>query len=277
MCVIFYQTKGQPLFTYEEIQNAAITNPDGMGLMWNDGKSIKFRKGYFNVADFYDDYVDIKENPTTQDMALHFRIGTGSAVDVANCHPFPITKVEKRIRASKGSCDVGVMMNGIIGKSTKQFSDTALYVMHNLKYYYDIDRRFFLHFNKRGNELFESEIAGCRFVLMCKDGTKLFGKGWSDYEGKGMVSNRYWIPKPATYYTSRYFDKWEDKWEDYYTYWDDDYYDSKYFTSSNTTKDATYESYDSWYRQKKAKRFSKKKSEKRHKSYIDKLMEEVVT
>ena len=252
MCVIFYQTKEQPLFTYSEIQNAAITNPDGMGIMWNDGKSIKYRKGYFNVVDFYNDYVDIKENPATQDVALHFRIGTGSAIDVANCHPFPITKVEKRIRASKGHCDVGVMMNGIIGQSTKEFSDTALYVMHNLKYYYDVDRRFFMHFSKRGEQLFETEISGCRFVLMCKEGTKLFGKGWSNYENKAMVSNRYWIPKPVNY-RSYYYDKWDD-------------YGTSYI----------YDSYDAWYTEKKAKRFSKKKTEKRHKSYIDKLMEEVV-
>ena len=259
MCVIFYQTKEQPLFTYNEILNASLTNPDGMGLMWNDGKSIKYRKGYFNVDKFYNDYVEIKNNPTTQDMALHFRIGTGSAIDVANCHPFPITKVEKRIRASKGHCDVGVMMNGIIGASTKEFSDTALYVMNNLKYYYDVDRRFFMHFSKRGEQLFENEIHGCRFVLMCKEGSKLFGTGWSDYEGKAMVSNRHWIPiqKPISY-TSRYFDKWDDY---YYNYNSDSY---------------IYDSYDAWYRQKNAKRFSKKKSEKRHKSYIDKLMEEVV-
>ena len=257
MCVIFYQTKEQPLFTYEEILNASLTNPYGMCLMWNDGKSIKYRKGYFNVDKFYADYVEIKNAPTTGDVALHFRIGTGSAVDVANCHPFPITKVEKRIRASKGHCDVGVMMNGIIGKSTKQFSDTALYVMKNLKEYYDIDRRFFLHFSKRGEQLFENEIHGCRFVLMSKEGTKLFGVGWSDYEGKAMVSNRYWIPKPVTYYTSRYFDKWDD------TYY---YSDGSYFKDSfrSDVADGTYESYDSWYRQKKAKRFSKKKSEKRH-------------
>ena len=258
MCVIFYQTKEQPLFTYEEIQNAALTNPHGMGLMWNDGKSIKYRKGYFNVADFYDDYVDIKENPTTQDIALHFRIGTGSAIDVANCHPFPITRVEKRIRASKGHCDVGVMMNGIIGKSTQRYSDTALYVMNNLKTYYDRDRRFFLHFNKKTEMLFENEIHGCRFVLMSKEGTKLFGYGWSDYEGKAMVSNRYWIPtKPVI--TTNTYDKYYSKWgsDDSYYYYD-------------------YDSYDSWYMQRNAKRFSKKKSDKRHKSYIDKLMEEVV-
>ena len=256
MCVIFYQTKEQPLFTYEEIKNASLTNPDGMGLMWNDGKSIKYRKGYFNVDDFYDDYVDIKENPKTQDMALHFRIGTGSNIDVANCHPFPITKVEKRIKAAKGHCDVGVMMNGVIGESTKEFSDTALYVMRNLKEYYDIDRRFFLHFSKRGEMLFENEIHGCRFVLMSKEGTKLFGVGWSDYEGKAMVSNRHWIIKPTDYYYNnyRYFDKW------------DDYYDTSY----------VYDSYNAWYTQKKANRFSKKKNDKRHKSYIDKLLEEVV-
>ena len=269
MCVIFYQTKEQPLFTYEEILNASLTNPDGMGLMWNDGKSIKYRKGYFNVDKFYADYVEIKNAPTTGDVALHFRIGTGSAIDVANCHPFPITKVEKRIRASKGHCDVGVMMNGIIGKSTKQFSDTALYVMRNLKEYYDIDRRFFLHFSKRAEQLFENEISGCRFVLMSKEGTKLFGVGWSNYEGKGMVSNRYWIPKPATYYTSRYFDRWDDSY-----YYGGGYVLNDSFRSDST--DGTYESYDSWYRQKKAKRFSKKKSEKRHQSYIDKLLEEVV-
>lgn len=246
MCVIFYQTKEQASFTYEEIQNAALTNPDGMGLMWNDGKSIKFRKGYFNVKKFYDDYISIRKMPTTKDIALHFRIGTGSNVDVANCHPFPITSVNKRLKAKQGSCDVGVMMNGIIGSSTKEFSDTALYVRDNLKEYYDIDRRFFLHFSKRGEMLFENEIHGCRFVLMSKEGTKLFGVGWSDYEGKGMVSNRYWIPVKHNF-----------NWYEY-MYGND------------------YDSYDDWYTSRMANRFSKKKSEKRHRSYIDTLMDEVV-
>ena len=249
MCVIFYQTKEQTPFTYEEILNASLTNPHGMGLMWNDGKSIKFKKGYFNVDDFYNAYIEVKENPKTIDVALHFRIGTGSNIDVANCHPFPITSVPKRIKAKQGSCDVGVMMNGIIGKSTKEFSDTALYVMNNLKEYYEIDRRFFLHFNKRGEALFENEIHGCRFVLMSKEGTKLFGVGWSDYEGKAWVSNRYWIPVKTYYSNDWYYDRYCD------------YYD--------------YDSYDDWYIQRASKRFSKKKNEKRHKSYIDYLTEEV--
>ena len=251
MCVIFYQTKEQPLFTYDEIQNAALTNPDGMGWMANVGGIIKYKKGYFNVKRFYDDYVALRNDKNLVDIALHFRIGTGSNVDVANCHPFPITSVPKRIKSSQGHCDIGVMMNGIIGKSTKEYSDTALYVMNNLKEYYNHDRRFFLHFNKRTEMLFENEIHGCRFVLMCKDGSKLFGVGWSEYENKGFVSNRYWIPKKITY----------------------NWYNYMYGNDNNSV----FDSYDDYYwNTQKAKRFSKKNTEKRHKSYIDKLMEEVV-
>lgn len=250
MCICALQTKEQKNFTFDEINNMMLTNPHGAGIMWNDGKSIKYRKGFFDSKDFYDFYVSIRDLSTTQDVAIHARIGTGSNIDVANCHPFPITSIPKRIKSSHGSCDVGVMMNGIIGSSTKEFSDTALYVMKNLKEYYDIDRRFFLHFSKRGEQLFENEIHGCRFVLMSKEGTKLFGVGWSDYEGKGMVSNRYWIPRKNIY-------------SDWYSYM---YGDNDYI----------YDSYDDYYVARASKRFSKKKNETRHKSYIDALLEEVV-
>ena len=249
MCVIFYQTKDNTLFTYEEIKNAAKTNPHGMGWMANINGIIKYKKGYFDVKEFYDDYVSLRNEKGLVDIALHFRIGTGSAIDVANCHPFPITSVPKRIKSAQGHCDIGVMMNGIIGSSTKEYSDTALYVMNNLKNYYNHDRRFFLHFNKRTEMLFENEIYGCRFVLMCKDGTKLFGTGWSEYEDKGFVSNRYWIPV-----------KREFNWYNYMYGERDSYYDS----------------YDDWYVRKASKRFSKKTKEGRHKSYIDELMEGVV-
>jgi len=252
MCVIFYQTKNEPLFTHEEIKNASIVNPHGMGWMANVDGIIKYKKGYFNVEEFYKDYLALRKEKGLVDIALHFRIGTGSAIDVANCHPFPISSVPKRIKSAKGHCDIGVMMNGIIGSSTKEYSDTALYVMKNLKNYYNHDRRFFLHFTERTEMLFENEIYGCRFVLMCKDGTKLFGKGWSKYEDKGFVSNRYWIPKPKTEYN----------WYNYMYGSDDDY-------------GRTYDSYDAWCASK-AKRFSKKTKEGRHKSYIDELLKGVV-
>ena len=102
MCVIFYQTNEQELFTYDEFLNASLTNPHGMGWMANIGGQIHYRKGYFNVNQFYDDYVALRQNPDLVDIALHFRIGTGSAVDVANCHPFQITKNPKRIKKANG-------------------------------------------------------------------------------------------------------------------------------------------------------------------------------
>ena len=247
MCVIFYQTKEQELFTYDEFKEAALTNPHGMGWMANIGGQIQYKKGYFNVNQFYDDYVELRQNPELIDIALHFRIGTGSAIDVANCHPFPITSSPKRIKKSKGVCDVGIMMNGIIGKSTAEFSDTALYTMKNLKKYYDSDRRFFLNMSRKRKIIFENEIHGCRFVFMSRDGSKLFGSGWSDYEGKAQVSNRHWIPKPVINYGYN---------------WEDEYYIG------------SYDSFDSWYNAHKAKRFANKSATSRHKSYIDYLQEE---
>lgn len=254
MCVIAYQTKNQALLSYDDIKNMALSNPDGMGWMANIDGVIHYKKGYFNVDEFYNDYVTLRHNKKLVDIALHFRIGTGSAIDVANCHPFPITRVEKKIRRAKGTCDVAIMMNGIIGNSTKQYSDTAIYTMTNLRDYYDRDNRFFLHLNKRQKALFENEIHGCRFVFMSKDGTKLFGIGWSDYDGKAQVSNRHWIPMPISYYRGIY------NYDDTY-YTDNDIYD--------------WDSFDSWYADR-AKRFSKKKSDSRYKSYIDYLEEGVI-
>lgn len=241
MCVIAYQTSKQDLLTYDEIKNMALSNPHGMGWMANIGGIIKYKKGYFNVDKFYNDYVSLRKNKKLIDIALHFRIGTGSAIDVANCHPFPVTSVKKRIKSPQGTCDIAVMMNGIIGDSTHEFSDTALYVMNNLRKYYEKDHRWFLHMNKQQKILFDNEIHGCRFVLMCKDGTKLFGYGWSDYEGKAQVSNRHWIPTIIPSY-----------------YWDRDYnFDDDYYGEWNT---------------KRANRFAKPKDRERYKSYIDYLL-----
>ena len=244
MCVIAFQTKNQDLLTYEEIKNMALTNPHGMGWMANLGGRIFYKKGYFNVDEFYNDYVTLRNNPDLIDIALHFRIGTGSAIDVANCHPFPITGSKKRLKKSKGTADVCIMMNGIIGKSTQELSDTAIFTMTQLKKYYNMDKRFFLHLNKVQKKAFDNEIGSCRFVFMSKDGSKLFGYGWSDYEGKAQVSNRYWIPKPIYNYS----------------YFDDDYVD--------------------WWTPKRAKRFAPQKSsdtdKRQHQSYIDYLMQGVV-
>lgn len=264
MCVIFYQTKNQDAFTYDDIKNAALSNPDGMGWMANLDGIIKYKKGYFNVDEFYNDYIELRNNKKLVDIALHFRIGTGSAIDIANCHPFPVTRNVKKIRRAKGRCDVAIMMNGIIGNSTKQFSDTAIYTMNNLRNYYDNDSRWFLHMNKAQKILFNNEIHGCRFVFMCKDGTKLFGTGWSDYEKKGQVSNRHWIPRkyvPYSYFDDNIYayngnnNRTKDRWDSWYYNYDYDYDDDGEWLAN------------------KAKRFAKKKSDERYKSYIDYLLE----
>ena len=255
MCVIAVQNKNQPILTYDEISAMCNHNPHGFGLMWNDGKQCHYKKGYFDVDTFYNDYVALKNNRKVGDIALHMRIATGSNIDGANCHPFPITSVKKRIKSLHGTADVCIMMNGIIGDSTKELSDTAIYTMTNLKSYYDRDRRFYKHFNRQQKILFDNEIFGTRFAFMDKDTCDLFGSGWSNYEDKAEVSNRYWIPKTISDY-SYYSRMWD--YLDSYDYDDDD--DELPWSDKPT----------------KAKRFATSKKDKRHKSYIDYLQEEVM-
>ena len=246
MCVIAVQNKNQSPLTYDEIKNMCTRNPHGFGLMWNDGKQCHYKKGYFDIDTFYNDYVNLKANKKIGDIALHMRIATGSNINVANCHPFPITSNKKRIKSSHGTADVCIMMNGIIGESTKELSDTAIYTMTNLKSYYDTDRRFYKHLTRQQKILFENEIHSCRFAFMDKDSCDLFGYGWSNYEDKAEVSNRLWIPKKLEDYS--YYSKiWD--------YFDDD---NDLPWSDKPTK---------------ANRFATKKNEKRHKSYIDYLEE----
>jgi hypothetical protein len=248
MCVIAVQNKNQPILTYDEISAMCNHNPHGIGLMWNDGKQCHYKKGYFDVDSFYNDYVALKNNKKIGDIALHMRIATGSNIDVANCHPFPITSVKKRIKSSHGTADVCIMMNGIIGDSTKELSDTAIYTMTNLKSYYDTDSRFYKHFTRQQQILFDNEISGCKFAFMDKDSCDLLGYGWSSYEGKAEVSNRYWIPKKLSDY-NYYSNLW-------------DYLDSY--------------DYDDLWVDRRSTRFATKKKDKRHKSYIDYLNEAVI-
>ena len=244
MCVIAVQTKNQPNLTYDEVRAMCKQNPHGFGIMWNDGKKTYYRKGFFEIKEFYNFYITIRQDTKVCDVALHMRIGTGSNIDVANCHPFPISSVPKRIKSAKGTADVCIMMNGIIGSSTKEFSDTALYTMNTLKMYYNSDVRFYKHFTRKQRLLFDNEIHGCRFAFMDRNSCDLFGVGWSDYNGKAMVSNRHWVWNTNSY-------------QSYYRNSDDSYY------------------YD-WWTTRNSTRFATKKSDKRHKSYIDYLQETVV-
>ena len=254
MCVIALTRRNQKALTYDEVRAMCQHNPDGFGMMWNDGIQCHYKKGYFDVDTFYDDYIALKNNKKVLDIALHMRIGTGSNIDVANCHPFPITSVKKRIKSSHGTADVCIMMNGIIGSSTKELSDTAMYTMNNLKRYYDTDRRFYKHLTRQQKILFDNEIGSCRFIFMDKDSCDLFGYGWSDYDGKAEVSNRYWIPKKVhsfDYYNRLY---------DYLDSYEYDY-DGELPWSDKPSK---------------AKRFATSSKDKRHKSYIDYLSEAVI-
>lgn len=234
MCVIMYQTKNQPTIDRETMKHMFDHNPDGGGIMWTDGKTAQYIKGFFNFDEMYNKYVELKNKKNTLEIACHMRIATGSVVDATMCHPFPITSNKSRLKRSSGHADTLIMHNGILFKSTKELSDTALYVLNNLKTRWDADRRWYIDFTPTQLKLFENEITGNRLCVMSADGTRLFGH-WSDYKGLCKVSNLNWDYEP--------------KWSQYEPYFND--YEIGYYES---------------------KRFSTPKG-KKHKSYIDYLME----
>jgi predicted glutamine amidotransferase len=194
MCVIFYQTLGDDLMTIEEFKAMAKTNHDGMGMMYsvyNEKGSrhpytIKYKKGYFNVDNFYDDYLKIKQDSNIVEIACHFRFGTGSYVNKQMCHPFPIVGNKKQLKRLSGEADVCIMHNGIVGNSTVEMSDTALFVKDELYPRYKQNNRFW--------EYDDSVLVDDynKFVVMSSDGSELFGD-WQDYNGKCVVSNKHWL------------------------------------------------------------------------------------
>lgn len=193
MCVIAYQTCNDDLLTFSEVKAMEKTNSDGMGWMALIDGVVHYKKGYFDVLEFYKDYLKLRKENKCTEIALHFRIGTGSAIDQYNCHPFPISSDLSQIQSLEGISDVCIMMNGVIGRSTDKLSDTAIYTMKNLKSYYDFDNRFWINFDKRDLMLFENEIYGNRFIFMSAEGSRLFGDGWTTYKGKCDVSNEHWL------------------------------------------------------------------------------------
>lgn len=196
MCVIAYIPKNSKGVEYKDFKNMWDTNPNGAGIMWRDENGdVFFKKGYFDMFEFYRDYLVIKED-YNYECALHFRIATSGNIDDKMCHPFIMTNKDDVITITKGKADTLVMHNGVINIPNRpNFSDTAEYIIHNLYPMYRKDDRFFLHFTKRQKALVENEIGfGSKLLIFSKDGIEKIGRwfDYKDYSCSNLYFNREW-------------------------------------------------------------------------------------
>lgn len=84
MCLIFTNKLGQS-FNTQAMENAYISNPDGLGILIYNGDAWHVER---HVDVNLDRILDKLE--TADSFAIHFRYATHGKVSVSNCHPFSL-------------------------------------------------------------------------------------------------------------------------------------------------------------------------------------------
>jgi predicted glutamine amidotransferase len=115
MCVIVYKPANKSI-SYSDLKAMWNTNPDGVGIVVLSNKTTIY-KGYLNFKQFYKQFQRVE----SQELFVHFRLGTSATVHSRNCHPF--------IVQLKNHPKHYLMHNGIIfDYGSKKITDTEDYI-----------------------------------------------------------------------------------------------------------------------------------------------------
>ena len=132
MCIIVAKPMNIEMPDEETLLECFLSNPDGAGFMWADGKQVRIRKGFMEWEDFMEALDEELPEPMRKDVALvmHFRIATHGKVQPMCCHPFPISSDESELQATRIDARFGIAHNGVIhGRRTNdKRSDTMDFI-----------------------------------------------------------------------------------------------------------------------------------------------------
>ena len=185
MCIAIYKP-ADSIISKETLQRCFNANPDGAGFMYSTGSKIKIRKGFFTFDEFYKAYKPHEH----KSCAIHFRIKTHGAVEIANCHPFYVTS------------EVGFIHNGIISKhgGNTNKSDTRDFNEKVLRPMVKTFGTTIIH-SPQIKPLVESYIGYSKLVFLDKDGNAtIYNESMGNYSEGVWFSNHSWEePKPYTY------------------------------------------------------------------------------
>ena len=206
MCIAIVKPIGTDLPEKSLLKRCWENNPDGAGLMYNDGQNVIIHKGFTKFKGFYkylkqlDDKIGLKD----KDLVLHFRIATSGGVNRECTHPFPVTKDISEMKKFDGICEYGFAHNGIIGGyGCKDFSDTMEYIATIISNIPKLDEC----------EPLLNALAyehSSRFVLMTKDNFELGGK-WLVDKGCYFSNDTY---KTIYYRAWHKYANWDSLYED---------------------------------------------------------------
>lgn len=188
MCVIAYYPKGLP-FNDEELRLCFKNNPDGAGVMWQDGNNVRIHKGFMHQKALFK---FLKTLPTNVDRVIHFRIATSGRVSAACCHPFPVVGDYKTMMKPELTVPVAYAHNGVLVDYTPKagmrssFSDTMVFgkeVLHHL-----LESNINL-FDPIIDVMLESTIDGDRMAIMNSKETVTMGRFLTSNKSGAQYSN----------------------------------------------------------------------------------------
>ena len=229
MCIIVAKETNVAMPDEETLRRCFMSNPDGAGFMWADGKIVHIRKGFMKFDDFMDALdTEIPEDERTDTaIVMHFRIATHGKVQPGCCHPFPLTDDKKQMAATSTKSRFGVAHNGVIaGRTTNDnWSDSMDFIAYVMTPLMRMNPSF-MH-NSNALDLLDG---ACDSKLAIMDNSGEIATVGHFYEDDGvMYSNTSYLRSWWNY--STYESIWDRDWRTGYSMGYDDDYDDRYVSA----------------------------------------------
>lgn len=202
MCIIAVYPKGTKP-DKKTLETMIRNNPDGVGVAYNTGREVVFKKGLESaeqVLNFYN------QNKREIDFfVFHARIATSGGVSAEKCHPFPLTANLQLLNVTSGRTATPLCFhNGVFNIPVETgLNDTQTLIKNCLAPLYKLDKKGVK--NGKYIPLIRQLTTGSRFVILTASGVQVFGS-WEQDKGVYYSNTHY---KPYTsYYTSNDWQKW---------------------------------------------------------------------
>ena len=178
MCLIAHRAPRQGNIPNRVIEFNRRSNPDGFGIAWRDGETLRFQKFAPSAVDAFE--AKLKEIDRDQDIeyVAHWRKATHGPVTEEFAHPFPYEDVKDG--------QVLVFHNGIVSNNPpKDQSDTSYFVQTILS---RLQPRWWS--DKSHRWLIEESTGWSRFLIMTKhEIVRLNQNAWQRQNGIWYSTN----------------------------------------------------------------------------------------
>jgi len=207
MCIAIYSPKGTRLPQRKTLEVCFANNPDGIGYMYEENGKYHIRKGFLTFDSFWEDYKNQRLNKRNE-VFYHFRIATSGFKDFkSECHPFPISKKIKDLKALDIICESALLHNGVLGQGERDLTDTMIFVK-------DIMTPLLPYLRKDPaiENAIRSITTGSKIILADQGKVYLFGK-FEKYKGNYFSNDSYKKVKPQFDIKNWFLD---DNWNPYH-------------------------------------------------------------